>query len=578
MSDKNSVEQPRSSRTTRRAARRRRLVIWSFIGVLLIAAIASGKPAYHWMKIRRAKHFSDEGEALAGAGKLNESAAKYRAALQLDPYGYIPLQGAARLATRAHRPEALELWEQVVRLPQSTVVDRQEYVAVLIENGRYSIVEKILSELLKANPDQRTLALAVRYASRTNDEAKAIEFARVAATRNPGDNAAQFQLAELLATSKNPAERGEARQILWRLTEKETDYKRPAIQGLARAPELTPEEQERALALLNSLPNRDVTIGVLAAELQLKLHPENAERIYDEASALWSRQETPDLVELARWLNLHQQSDRVLALIPEDRAVAREALLLARLDALASAQRWGDIDQLLSRKDLALDPSVAESFRARSAQGRGEALDAEGHWNRAISLAGGDPGKLRFVANFAEQSHADLIAMKAFDQLARFPAEAAFAYRGSQRVMQRKGDTVASREAADRLAKLAPEDPNAQDQLAYLNLLLGAEVAANAKTAKLLATKYPNRLSFRVTAALAHLREHDAAGALAQFNAPTPIEWSRTPPAWRAVYAASLMANEKTDEARAIIATIRAEALSKEERALIAATPGSAQP
>ena len=121
---------------------------------------------------------------------------------------------------------------------------------------------------------------------------------------------------------------------------------------------------------------------------------------------------------------------------------------------------------------------------------------------------------------------------------------------------------------------MAPDDPNAQDQLAYFDLLLGRNVESNAAIAQKLASQYPMRLSFRVTAALACLRKEDAGSALAQFKGP-PIEWNRTPPAWRAVYAAVLAANDQTAAAREIAITIPVEQLNRDERALIAPLTGS---
>jgi hypothetical protein len=191
------------------------------------------------------------------------------------------------------------------------------------------------------------------------------------------------------------------------------------------------------------------------------------------------------------------------------------------------------------------------------------------HWNHAISLAGNDPFKLRFVATFAEQSDAAAAALKAYGQLARFPEHARVAYRGTERVSEKTGDASTQRLAAEKIAASAPEDPNAADQLAYLNLLLVHDVDANLGTAKRLTEKYPSRLSYRVTAALGYLRQHDAGSALAQFNAPAPIDWKRTLPAWRAVYAATLLANDRNDEAREMIATIPLDRLSPQERALI---------
>src|SRR4029077_18264155 len=174
-----------------------------------------------------------------------------------------------------------------------------------------------------------------------------------------------------------------------------------------------------------------------------------------------------------------QQPELVLSLFSIQRALEDNQLLLARLDALATLQRWTDIDDVLNRPDLTLDPSVIESFRARTAQERNSTLDAEVHWNHAISLAGTDPFKLKFVANFAEQSHATAAALKAYEQLARFPDQADFAYRGTQRVSQKSGETTTQRTALAKIAARAPDDPNAADQLAYLSLLLGEDVAKN---------------------------------------------------------------------------------------------------
>jgi hypothetical protein len=245
--------------------------------------------------------------------------------------------------------------------------------------------------------------------------------------------------------------------------------------------------------------------------------------------------------------------------------------LLSRLDALATLQRWNDIDDVLNRSDVTLDPSVIESFHARTAQERNATLDAEMHWNHAISLASTDPYKLRFVANFAEQSRATAAALKAYDQLARFPEHADFAYLGIQRVSQKIGETTTQRTAMAKIVARAPDDPNAADQLAYLSLLLNEDVDKNFATAKKLAEQYPNRLAFRVTAALGYLRRHDAASALAQFNAPAPIDWKKTLPSWRAVYAAALLASDRNNEARDIIATIPRDRLNAQERELIGA-------
>ena len=570
MSEKGAkASRPARGRGRRHHSRRRRSIWWSSTIVVVLLFAFGAKPAYHWLRAKRADQFAAAGDALVQKGKWNDAAAKYRAALQLDPLGYHGLESAARLASRADRPEAAGLWEAVLKLPQCTAQDRQEYASLLINSGRLNLAEKIIDPLLRSDPDTKTLELASRYSRKISDNAKALEFARLAVKRAPNDDAARFQLADLLAQSTDSAEREEARTILWDLAGEKRPYKKPAIEALARSAELSTDERNRVLQWLDQLSPKTITDDLLAADLRIQLHPDEAGRVYDETIDRWSSRETAQLIELARWLNVHQQAERVLSLFTIDRALQNNELLLTRLDALARLQRWIDIDNVLNRSELTLDPSVIESFRARVAQERNEVLDAEMHWARAISLAGHDPFKLRFVANFAEQSHAAAAALKAYGQLARFPEHARVAYRGAERVSEKTGDASTERWAADKIAASAPEDPNAADQLAYLNLLLVQDVDANFGAAKRLAEKYPNRLSYRVTAALGYLRQHDAGSALAQFNAPAPIDWKQALPAWRAVYAATLLANDRNDEAREMIATISLDQLSPQERTLI---------
>ena len=569
------TDRDRSKRQQRNLARKQRGRRWILPIASVLAVIVAGTLAYRWFKGQRAERFAAAGDALVAADKWNDAAVQYRVALQLDPSNYHGLSGAARLASKAERPEALELWQKVLALPQCTIRDREDYAELLIKTNRLNLAEKAIDPLLKDNPDTKALQLAARYARKIGDNVKAGEYLRIASKRAPDDDAPRFQLAEVLAQSTDAADQAEARKILWELAARPNVYKRAAVEALGAAPELTTDERKRLLQELMALTPKTAKDDLLAADMRVQLQPDEAARIYREEVERWRNGQSQGLLDLARWLNAHQQPELVLSTFPVERTLEDNQLLLARLDALATLQRWNDIDGVLNRTDVTLDPSVIESFRARTALERNANLDAEVHWNHAISLAGSDPYKLRFVANFAEQSRATAAALKAYEQLARFPEHADFAYRGTQRVSQRSGDTAAQRAAMSKISARAPEDPNAADQLAYLNLLLGEDVDQNFAVAKKLAEQYPNRLSYRVTTALGYLRQHDPASALAQFKGPVSIDWKRTLPAWRAVYAAALLASDRNDEARNIIASIPRDRLNPQERELIESPQGS---
>ena len=569
------TDRDRSKRQQRNLARKQRGGRWILLIASVLSVTVAGTLAYRWFKGQRAERFAAAGNALVAADKWNDAAVQYRVALQLDPSNYHGLSGAARLASKAERPEALELWQKVLALPQCTIRDREDYAELLIKTNRLNLAEKVIDPLLKDNPDTKALQLAARYSRKIGDNVKASEYLRVASKRAPDDDAPRFQLAEVLAQSTDAADQAEARKILWELAARPNVYKKAAVEALAAAPELTTDERKRLLQELTALAPKTAKDDLLAADMRIQLQPDEAARVYREEVERWRNGQSQELLDLARWLNAHQQPELVLSTFPVERTLEDNQLLLARLDALATLQRWNDIDGVLNRTDVTLDPSVIESFRARTALERNANLDAEVHWNHAISLAGSDPYKLRFVANFAEQSRATAAALKAYEQLARFPEHADFAYRGTQRVSQRSGDTAAQRAAMSKISARAPEDPNAADQLAYLNLLLGEDVDQNFAVAKKLAEQYPNRLSYRVTTALGYLRQHDPASALAQFKGPVSIDWTRTLPAWRAVYAAALFASDRNDEARNIIATISRDRLNPQERELIESPQGS---
>src|SRR5207244_2531606 len=204
-----------------------------------------------------------------------EAAVQYRVALQLDPSGYRGLSGAARLASKAVRPEAVELWQKVLALPQCTTRDREDYADLLIKTNRLSLAEKIINPLLKQDPDTKALQLAARYSKKIGDNIKAIEYARLASKRAPDDDAARLQLAELLAQSMEPADQAEARKVLWELTTKPI-YKKAAVEALATAPQLTGDERNRLLQELNALTPKTVKDDLLAADMRLELHPDEA--------------------------------------------------------------------------------------------------------------------------------------------------------------------------------------------------------------------------------------------------------------------------------------------------------------
>src|SRR5436190_4611078 len=144
--------------------KRRKRWILIILGLLFLAV--AGIATYHWFKSKRAERFAAAGDALVAVDKWNDAAIQYRVALQLDPSSYRGLSGAARLATKADRPEALELWQKVLTLSECTNRDRQDCADLLIKTNRLNLAEKVINPLLQKNHDTKTLQLAARYSKK----------------------------------------------------------------------------------------------------------------------------------------------------------------------------------------------------------------------------------------------------------------------------------------------------------------------------------------------------------------------------------------------------------------------------
>ena len=310
----------RSGRGTARSERQRRIFKWvAGIGLALMLLIAA-KPTFHWLKSSRATQLAAAANTLAASGKLNEAADKFRAALQLDPVNYAALQGAAQLASRYGRPEATGLWEQVVKSPRATVADREGYVEQLLRTGQSRLAGGMMARILKEDPGAKTFGLASKFYLGVGERTKAIQFARLAVNISPNDGAAKFQLATLLAASADKSERTEAQTILWALAGTSGIYRQAAIEALASAPELSEADRRKVLELLQGLGLENIKHALLAADLRFQLPMANTQQIYDETIARWNHGSDSELLDLARWLNLHQQSERVLSLFPLEKA------------------------------------------------------------------------------------------------------------------------------------------------------------------------------------------------------------------------------------------------------------------
>ena len=127
-------------------------------------------------------------------------------------------------------------------------------------------------------------------------------------------------------------------------------------------------------------------------------------------------------------------------IIPLAKALQARDLFLQHLDALGALGRWIDIKNLLADERFPLDAVVQRMYLARCNAQLGEKTAAENNWKRALEAAGGDPGKLMTLAEYAEKNGILDVADSAYNAAVSEAPKLRAAHQGRLRLAQASGD------------------------------------------------------------------------------------------------------------------------------------------
>ena len=342
---------------------------------------------------------------------------------------------------------------------------------------------------------------------------------------------------------------------------------------------LTPGEAARRLEEhpLAKTPHR-----LLAADLRMRAEPGRADAEVDAAVARFGGPavEAETLATLGVWLSAKGMFERVLVVIPTERALGSRDLFLGHVDALAGLGRWREIKRLLEAGPFpAPTPRCVTCIWRVVAGSSGEPATAiRNDWASALAAAGREVGKLLNVADYAEKNGALDTARDAYTAARTAAPRLRAAYLGEMRTAGAGGEDGGNGTArihATLAAMLAqwPEDAAVRNDEAYLRLLVNGPAAdprGAERTAEELIAREPASLPHRVLLALARLRQDRPAAALEAFGGVRLPDGGVAPPSALAIHAAALAANGYPEPARQEARTaLDSRQLRPEERVLL---------
>lgn len=571
-----------------RMRKRRRLLIIVGVSLPIVLAIVwfGGRPVGREIKAWQARRLAAQAEAFIEAESWPEAQEKVQDACQLRPGEPAVLRAAARFLTRAgHAREARDFWKQLEAARPLDAAEQRDVAVNELGLGNLDAAEARLRLAWRPGaegaPDDWRAGLKLAAARRLHPEAFALarklmtspastgrqrlEGASVLLSSTEADQAEAWAFIRKLAADGKSAESLDALIALARQTG--STLAAAATHPEASAP--PPLESPADLATrLEAHPLARVQHRLLALDLRLAADPSRRAEMIETAVQRFSQAGSEDLVALSAWLYSKGEYTRNLELIPEDKAVTNRALYLQHLDTLGALGRWPQIEDLIKRQRITLDPMTEQMYLARCSQQQGRTQARDVHWNSAVEAAGKSLEKLSAVGSYALRNGALGPAEVAFrNAIAADPGSRA-PYAALLELLQSEGRTNALHDLLVTMAARWPGEDAIQNDAAYIGLLLGLNAEAARETASELVRRSPASLPHRVTLALAELRLGHALSALDAFRG-VDMAGAASQPRQLAVYAAALWETSNEPEARRVAAKIPADRLLPEEWALL---------
>lgn len=542
------------------------------VGTVLAVLLAVGlgylffRPIYHTWRNWRA-------ESLAALSlKQLENREIYRSQkTALEAYitspNHLPaLRILAERAQQSSPPEALQLYQRILRLPRATTIDARAAIRLAMQQRRQDIALPLLDSLLLAEPaNLANLELATNLALARGDQEAAIAYARRATLLQPSNPDAKFLLARCLYAE--PDFREEARQILLDVSAGISELSLQALTSLANDPQLSAADRQLVLRRLRQHPKREFRHELLTLLLKMQQLPTELRRDYLTERLETMAPQDEDLTTLGRWLNALRLPDETLRWLPEGKARQRADWFLLYLDALAQQGRLRQLMAILDEVNLPLREAQTALFRARVAN---ELQDPQVEllWSNMLSAARRDPGSQFWLSQQLERIGQPDLALVIYREMTRHPATARYGFLNLLRYYEQRRSAEGIAATLQQMAQRFPDDPNLQQQAYYYELLLEESPQQALLEIERLVRTDPAKWANRATLALAYLKLNRPQDALQLFRSKS-FQLESLRQGWRAVYAACLYANGFTDEFHNVLQQIDLQRLSDPEVALI---------
>lgn len=575
------------------------------LGVVLLVlttgyAVWRGRSDYAAVKAWRGRHLAAKSIKAAAGGSTEEAARLLDQAGALGPADPTVLRALADFNEPRGDPMALYALAQMLRVGVATDSDVQRLCRLALDWGRPELAPAAVLQQWATVPAEglliEKLELGARWLAirgRTGEAEQRLRLALDSAAKTPADQVrVNLTLAGLLASRASGApapervlEAGTRLMAVAKSSDASAAQHRQALEGLVDVV-LSPGAQtvfsQDAVTALQAELTRHLAAAPAESRTSLRLAEVRLMMALDPqqrgalASTLANEAATApmaDSLRICRWLNQNGFPESALHLHDSVAPPADDRdWFIARLDALFGMHDWAELNRILKMEDQPLPPLMQALFLYRADRSAGKPEEDLSHRKEEIVVAArsAQARDVLYAAGNLELAGDLELAIPLFRSLQRNDQFGLSARLGLVRCLHRfPNETPELVRTLEELVTLWPQSHEARNDLAYLRLLEGAPRPEEVTLVKELVRESPQLLGYRITAGLAALQQGQPAEALRLIDGAT-IQWSEVRPDWRIIYACVLAANDQSDEARGLAATVAVEQLRPGERALMA--------
>jgi hypothetical protein len=402
------------------------------------------------------------------------------------------------------------------------------------------------------------------------DTPRSIQYAQRALKEHPGDDTVNLILQRQMLSVGTAAEKVAAKDQILEIAARNPELRLEALKWITRLEGLNLVDLQKCGQLLTQVGGANMDRLLVGANLELKQNPkklmEIARRVFAQGQALTP--ETTELQDLARWMNLHGQYDKTLALISSQRAIVSRELFLLRMDALAATNLWAEVDRTLTEDNLPIEPVLVSLFKIRARKEEGVRTSLEDLWKDLERNLLQQPEASGYVTTYLEEIGERSRLEGLLRAVTRVSPKTMAAYAGLIQLAESRGDLTGLEAILKEASERDPDNIVYKNDYAYLQLMEGQNTAAALTTAEKLTKDHPENIGFRVTFALAMLVAGDTEGAFSVLNTQ-PVDWSRLTPGQQAVVASVEAGKGNLSQARDLAKSIQRARLKAPELALL---------